>query len=301
MQSGSIERLKEEGWEPKLRVSTEEQVVESMETVLLLGRSGTGKTICIANKMQADRRVAPGKSQFFDARSPRICLLVASLQGSGTGVQSQDNLHFLTLHEVIHNVVSALGLADKKPWDRKDLRVDYLKFKRDIFPAVLAARRRTATCTIDALVVWTVMRPRSFIKGSYEAVLGIDSTGGRQSEGAGKPIDVVTLLNLGEERLRLSPEQRREAFELCHKCRAEFDSKSLWEPLRASFAQGCGVQTNTVKDQNHECMCLYPTNTVKNNVFIANKNGINSIVQGISCCACVYEHAKEERLHHRHA
>jgi hypothetical protein len=30
-------------------------------------------------------------------------------------------------------------LADKKPWDRKDLRVDYLKFKRDIFPAVLAA------------------------------------------------------------------------------------------------------------------------------------------------------------------
>jgi hypothetical protein len=38
------------------------------------------------------------------------------------------------------------------------LRVDYLKFKRDIFPAVLAARRRAASCTIDALVVWTVMR-----------------------------------------------------------------------------------------------------------------------------------------------
>ena len=37
--------------------------MESMETVLLLGRSGSGKTICIANKMQADRRVAPGTSQ----------------------------------------------------------------------------------------------------------------------------------------------------------------------------------------------------------------------------------------------
>ena len=49
VQSGSIERLKEEGWEPKLRLtSTEEQVIDSMETVLLLGRSGTGKTICIA-------------------------------------------------------------------------------------------------------------------------------------------------------------------------------------------------------------------------------------------------------------
>lgn len=226
VQGGSIERLKEEGWEPKLRLtSTEEQVIESMETVLLLGRSGTGKTICIANKMQADRRVAPGTSQLFVARSPRICLLVGSLQG--TGVQAQDSMHFLTLHEVIHKVVSALGLEDKKPWHRKDLRVDYLKFKRDIFPAVLAARRRTTTCTIDALVVWTVMR--SFIKGSYEAVLGIDSTGARQSERAGNPIDVQTLLNLGEERLRLSPEQRREAFELCHKCRAEYDSKSLWD------------------------------------------------------------------------
>jgi hypothetical protein len=80
VQSGSIERLKEEGWEPKLRLtSTEEQVIESMETVLLLGRSSTGKTICTANKMQADRRVAPGTSQLFVARSPRICLLVASL------------------------------------------------------------------------------------------------------------------------------------------------------------------------------------------------------------------------------
>jgi hypothetical protein len=177
--------------------------------------------------MQADRRVAPGTSQLFVARSPRICLLVASLQGNGTGVQAKDSMHFLTLHEVIHKVVSALGLADKKPWDRKDLRVDYRKFKRDIFPDVLAARRRSATCTIDALVVWTVMR--SFIKGSYEAVLGIDFTGARQFERAGKPLDVETLLNLGEERLRLSPEQRREAFELCHKCRAEYVSKGLWD------------------------------------------------------------------------
>jgi hypothetical protein len=78
-----------------------------------------------------------------------------------------------------------------------------------------------------ALVVWTVMR--SFIEGSYEAVLGINSTGIKQSERAGKPIDVETLLNLGKERLRLSPEQRRQAFDLCHRCRAEYDSNGLWD------------------------------------------------------------------------
>ena len=28
--------------------------------------------------------------------------------------------------------------------------------------------------------------------------------------------------------MRLSPEQRRKAFELCHKCRAVYDSNGLW-------------------------------------------------------------------------
>ncbi len=55
---------------------------------------------------------------------------------------------------------------------------------------------------------------RSFIKGSYEAVLGIDATGARRPGRAGIPVDdAEALLSLGEERLRLSPEQRREAFE----------------------------------------------------------------------------------------
>jgi Holliday junction resolvasome RuvABC ATP-dependent DNA helicase subunit len=88
---------KQYAYEPKLRLTcTEEQVIESLETVLLLGRSGTGKTICIANKMQADRRVAPGTSQLFVARSRRICHLVASLQGSGVQAQDSLNMHSLT-------------------------------------------------------------------------------------------------------------------------------------------------------------------------------------------------------------
>ena len=148
LQSGNVQRLKEEGWEPKLRLtSKEEQVIESMETVLLLGRSGTGKTICIANKMQADRRVAPGTSQLFVARSRRICHLVASLQGSGVQAQDSLNMHSLTLHDVVHRATKALGLADSAPWNCKELCVGYLQFKRDIFPAVLAARRRAGMLT----------------------------------------------------------------------------------------------------------------------------------------------------------
>jgi ribonuclease HII len=39
----------------------------------------------------------------------------------------------------------------------------------------------------------------------------------------------VPLVSLGKERLRLSPEQRREAFELCHKGKLEYRSKGFWE------------------------------------------------------------------------
>ena len=83
---------------------------------------------------------------------------------------------------------------------------------------------------MDALVVWTVMR--SFIKGSYEAVFGLDSTGARRPERAGKTLDQETLMSLGEERWRLLPElpeQRREAFELCHKFMLEYRSKGFWD------------------------------------------------------------------------
>ena len=102
-------------------------------------------------------------------------------------------MHLLTMDEVIHNIVTALGLDDKKPWDHKDLRVDYLKFKRDIFPVVLSVRHRAGTCigmTVD---------------------------------------DVETLLSLGEDRLRLSPEQWCEEFELCLKYRVEYDCRGLWD------------------------------------------------------------------------
>jgi hypothetical protein len=89
-----------------------------MDTVLLLGRSDTGKTICIVNKIQADHYVDPDMSQSFVTHSSRICSVVPSLQGFTIGVQVEDsesfNLHFLTLYEVVHHADRSLGFADKK-------------------------------------------------------------------------------------------------------------------------------------------------------------------------------------------
>ena len=60
-------------------------------------------------------------------------------------------------------------------------------------------------------------------------MLVICFTGARQLDRAGNPLDVEALLNLGEESLRLSPEQLREAFGLCYKYRTEYVSKGLWD------------------------------------------------------------------------
>jgi len=50
------EAIVDDAWVPRLYLSKEEQnVVETKDTVLLLGRSGTGKTICICNRLGLDR------------------------------------------------------------------------------------------------------------------------------------------------------------------------------------------------------------------------------------------------------
>ena len=54
-------------------------------TVLLLGRSGTGKTVCLCERMAADRAQAaeaggPAVRQLFVARNRRLCELVRGIQ-----------------------------------------------------------------------------------------------------------------------------------------------------------------------------------------------------------------------------
>lgn len=82
-------------WVPHLQLTDEERyVVETKGTVLLLGRSGTGKTICICNRMDYDRqRMAHDSSftQLFVARSQRLCRYVSET----ISVTPQYLLHYL--------------------------------------------------------------------------------------------------------------------------------------------------------------------------------------------------------------
>jgi hypothetical protein len=80
-----LERLAEPGTRPRPRLAAAQRGIGwPGGTLLLLGRSGTGKTVCLCERMVADRERAAAQGgalkQLFVARSPRICELVREIQ-----------------------------------------------------------------------------------------------------------------------------------------------------------------------------------------------------------------------------
>ena len=71
------------------------------------------------------------------------------------------------------------------------------------------------TCNLDALVVW--MQIQSFIKGSIESVMHK------------RPLLLDEYLELGEDRVRLTSEQRRAAFAVFQQYTAFCEEKGIWD------------------------------------------------------------------------
>ena len=93
----NLSKLENKNWTPPLRLTVEEKISVAKDgNVLLLGRSGTGKTISIANRISHDReRVDENISfkQLFIARSKRICNYVTELVEDDQEINSRKN-HF---------------------------------------------------------------------------------------------------------------------------------------------------------------------------------------------------------------
>ena len=86
-----LQRLAEPGARPRPRLAAAQRREDWPNgTVLLLGRSGTGKTVCLCEGMVTDRERAAtlgvGLRQLFVARSPRMCELVREIQVCGEKV-----------------------------------------------------------------------------------------------------------------------------------------------------------------------------------------------------------------------
>jgi hypothetical protein len=210
-----IEKLSDPTWKPRLHLTTRErEVVETPGTVLLLGRSGTGKTCVIGNRMDYDRQRAaddPTFSQLFVARSQGLCDYVKE------AVDGENNaaMRFDTFSEVVSSLEGTLPPLSNTSSETKESlflpskKMDFSRFKRDFYKSDLS-------CGLDALVVWANIR--SFIKGSIEALLGKDQS-----------LSEDEYMDLGKKRCRLSPEQRKSVYATFERYDKYMKELGLWD------------------------------------------------------------------------
>lgn len=185
-------------WQPPLYLTAEERyIVEQEGNVLLLGRSGTGKTVCICNRIDFDCHLMerdPTYSATFVARSRRICRYVQESMGHLT--VEANKVTFSTFDELLKQCEEFLfGASDCFPHEG---RVSFPQFK--------ALFGELSDGDLDPLIVWTSIK--SFIKGSIEAVM------------EGRPLSRKEYLDtniIGSRRCRLSQEQRHEVYNIYEK------------------------------------------------------------------------------------
>jgi hypothetical protein len=174
-----LQQLSRENWRAPLRLNRLEQSVRGQGgTVLLLGRSGTGKTLCLMDRMQHDRAQlqrqwdaacnggsSPRRlSQLFVARSQQLCELVrryqkhSAMDSAGVDVEN----HFMRMRMFQAELVRRIALTEAGHCtdtaalptlaaggalfhrSHRDADcVDYARFHDEIFP-VISERLSTA-------------------------------------------------------------------------------------------------------------------------------------------------------------
>lgn len=191
-----IRNLAQPNWVPPLRLTPEEQsVVEKDGTVLLLGRSGTGKTLCIANRIVLAREShgnTPDFRQLFVARSKKICRHVHRLVGDKVAEDEKENgaggtCDYVSFSKLLSDCCGKVGVEHSQR-----NRVGYQRYKREF-------HRETRDDQLDPLVIWAQIN--NFIKGSIQAVQ------------KGGPLSEEEYMTLGEKQCRLNLDQRKVAYQ----------------------------------------------------------------------------------------
>lgn len=214
------------GWKPPLYLTRQErQIVEQNGTTLLLGRSGTGKTVCICSRIHYDRhQAATGKSfaQLFVARSQRICNYVQGTVGTEYDEKDENlrRIDYRRFKKLTDMCLEKLGAETDNglssfDWSR---RVDFRRFKRD-FPWVNDCKSNGVK--LDPLVIWTQIR--SFIKGSVEALIKLDSDHLTEEEYMDEEE------KFSSARCRLLGDQRKVAYKAFELYEEEKKRKKLWD------------------------------------------------------------------------
>jgi hypothetical protein len=214
-------------WVPPVKLTKEEEAIVKRPSkdgaLLLLGRSGTGKTCCVTSRMAHDRYLAlcgPNPKplrQLFIARNKSLIEAVEAVQ-KNTGEDLSD-ARFAKPERLMDEVLGQLLAEAQETGEELDVDprlsqalkyVDFDKFKK-MWKDIGGERQQH----LDSLKVWTQIR--SFIKGSYEAAK------------AGRPLLLEEYQAIsGTKRCRLDADTRAKAYVIFEKYQAWLDEKGQW-------------------------------------------------------------------------
>jgi len=206
-----LERLTDESWKPQLYLTKEERsIVQTKGTVLVLGRSGTGKTVCIGNRMSYDYQSFgsdPSFSQLFVARSQKLCNFVKA------SIEEYPNSDFQTFGQLLRVLEASLPQTEKpRALFLPSMKMDFSKFKQDVY-SVSGSNEK-----VDALIVWSHIR--SFVKGSIDA-----------QQRPEKRLSEADYLALGKRRCRLSPKQREFVYKSFERYDRYMKEYGFWDEM----------------------------------------------------------------------
>ena len=252
-------------WQPSLLLSAKEREVNDQEgTVCVIGRSGTGKTVCLCDRMLRDRQSIGVRNQLFVSRSKRLCEFVRAyyqqrLLKTPTSVEAIDEggesallqrVDFFTLEKFIREMdrtITAVSSADPVPaqtgvveatppvaaeqwWPSR--RLDYKRFRDSIFPEISPSKSKRSGKS------W--QRDSSGGDGGGN---GLDPLvvwtqirsfikGSIEAALQHHPLTLDQYLDteaFGKDRSRLSPDQRREVYHLYTRYDEVRRERGLWD------------------------------------------------------------------------
>lgn len=256
-----VGRLIESHYTPHLKMTaSENKIVRTNGTVCILGRSGTGKTVCISERMSRDRMTMAeqfdGFRQCMIARSERVRRWVVQQQKNAerdpTDVKySIEKSTFAVLEDIIDHCRKELpwkpranGHDGGEPEEtRRDFdpaaRVDFTRFKEEFLGDALKGRKGYGQ--INASVAWTQIK--SFIKGSIEAVLRWDPEFPQVVQKAKictpltrkDYVDPSAGALISATRLKMGAKQRAEYYKVFEEYQQWLKRGSLWDDIDRLF------------------------------------------------------------------
>ena len=244
----NIDSIVEMSWSPMMHLTEEERkVVEAKGTVLLLGRSGTGKTVCICNRMEYDRQRLgrkPGFMQLFVSRSARLCNYVKKAVGETEGSSS-----FVTFEKLVRGLESSLSQEVTGEF-RPPQRVDFARFKLDFYAERFPQDKE------GALIVWRAIK--TFLKGSIEALQpNFQGSNGFLSR------ECFVSGELGKNRCKIPMERRQLIYDIFLQYQQWITEQHLWDDCDHILAL-----LRCIADARKSCSSIYEEKIKKSKLYV---------------------------------